>query len=172
VNISLVQLLAAMGRINPAAWDAIIPHGPVQRIASASSLADEVALNPQPLPPREELQFAAARVANEIASAAISAEAAGMGEEAHRIVDAAIDDWCGTGTGHHHFPWPHPWPVPWHLQDPDPHQSAIATARLVGALTLASTASRMDGGHAKDALAHGAEQLAEAALSREPAMAR
>lgn len=172
MNISLVQLLAAMGRINPAAWDAIIPHGPVQRLATASSLADEVALNPQPLPPREELQFAAATVAGEIAAAAIGAEAAGMGEEAHRIVDQAIDEWCGTGTGHHRFPWPHPWPVPWYLQDPEPQQWAVETARLVGALTLASTASRMTSGPARDALAHGAEQLAEAALSRETAMAR
>ena len=171
MNISLVQLLARMGRINPAIWDVSVPMGPKQRFAGVS-LADEVELNPQPLPPRDELQFAAATVANEIAAAAIAAEAAGLTEEAHRIVDQAVDDWCGTGTGHRHFPWPHPWPVPWHLQDPDPHPWAVDTARLVGALTFASTASRMGEGGAKDALARGAEQLMEAALAHETALSR
>lgn len=171
MNISLVQLLASMGRINPAIWDVIVPMGP-ERAFSASSLANEVELNPQPIPPGHELQFAAARVAKEIAVAAIAAEAAGEGEEAQRIVSQAIDDWCGTPTGHRHFPWPTPWPLPWHLQDPDPHPWSVESARVVGALALASVASRMTAdGSAHEALAHGAERLMEAALAREPAYA-
>ena len=43
---NIVRLLAVLGRINPAVWDAIIPHGPVGPAA-------RVALNPQPLPPKE-----------------------------------------------------------------------------------------------------------------------
>jgi hypothetical protein len=171
VNVSLVQLLTSMGRINPAVWDFIVPMGP-ERAFSASFLANEVELNPQPIPPGHELQFAAARVANEIATAAISAEAAGMGEEAQRLVDQAIDDWCGTPTGHRHFPWPTPWPIPWQLQDPDPHPWMIETARVVGALTLASVASRMTEGSAQEALAHGAERLLETAVAQEAAFAR
>jgi hypothetical protein len=170
LNLSLVQLLASMGRINPAIWDWIVPMGP-ERAFAASSLASEVELNPQPIPPGHELQFAAARVANDIAVAAIAAEAAGDGGEAQRIVSQAIDDWCGTPTGHRPFPWPTPWPIPWHLQDPDPHPWSIETARVVGALTLASIASRMTEGSAEEALAHGAERLMEVALQTELAFA-
>jgi hypothetical protein len=159
-----------MGRINPAIWDWIVPMGPA-RAFSASSLASEVELNPQPIPPGHELQFAAVRVANEIALAAIAAEATGEGEEAHRIVSQAIDDWCGTPTGHRPFPWPTPWPIPWHLQDPDPHPWSVESARVVGALTLASVASRMTEGAAEEALAHGAERLMEVALQRDFAFA-
>jgi hypothetical protein len=170
LDIRLVQLLASMGRINPAIWDWIVPMGP-ERAFSASSLASEVELNPQPIPPGHELQFAAVRVANEIALAAIAAEAAGEGEDAHRIVTQAIDDWCGTPTGHRPFPWPGPWPIPWHLQDPDPHPWSVETSRVVGALTLASVASRMTEGSAQEALAHGAERLMEVALQTELAFA-
>ena len=171
MNISLVQLLASMGRINPAIWDVIVPMGPEKRF-SASSLASEVELNPQPFPPGQELQFAAARVAKEIALAAIAADAAGESEEAQRIVGQAVDDWCGTPTGHRHFPWPTPWPLPWHLQDPDPHPWSVETARVVGALTLASIASRMTEGGAQEALEHGAERLMDVALAGAPAVAR
>ena len=170
MNISLVQLLASMGRINPAIWDWIVPMGP-EKAFSASWLGSEVELNPQPIPPGHELQFAAARVANEIALAAIAAEAAGDGDEAQRIVSQAVDDWCGTPTGHRPFPWPTPWPTPWHLQDPDPHPWTIETARIVGALTLASVASRMTEGSAEEALAHGAERLMEVSLQTELAFA-
>ena len=170
MNISLVQLLASMGRINPAIWDWIVPMGP-ERAFSVASPASEVELNPQPIPPGHELQFAAVRVANEIALAAIAAEAAGDGEEAQRIVSQAVDDWCGTPTGHRPFPWPTPWPIPWHLQEPDPHPWTVETGRIVGALTLASVASRMTEGSAEEALAHGAERLMDVALQTELAFA-
>lgn len=170
MNMRLIQLLASMGRINPAIWDWIVPMGP-ERAFSASLLASEVELNPQPIPPGHELQFAAVRVANEIASAAVAAEAAGESEGAQRIVSQAMDDWCGTPTGHRPFPWPGPWPIPWHLQDPDPHPWTVETARVVGALTLASVASRMTEGAAQEALEHGAERLMEVALQTELAFA-
>ena len=149
---NIVRLLAVLGRINPAVWDAIIPHGPVG--------PQRVALNPQPLPPKEALLRASAEVAHDIASAAVFTEAAG-GEPA-RLVSQAIDDWCGTRP--RPFPWPHPFPFPW-PPEPEPHPDwDIGASRVVGALALAQVASRMEDGAARDALAKGAEQLLDAGL--------
>ncbi|HET8751479.1 MAG TPA: hypothetical protein VFM43_03010 [Gaiellaceae bacterium] len=164
MNINLLELLAIWGRINPAIFDVIHPMGP-ERAFSVISPADAVELNPQPLPPRAELQLAAARVANEIALAAVAAEAAGNDEAAERIVMQAVDDWCGTPSGHRPIPWPGPWPFPSYLEDPTPVPWLVDTVRLVGALTLASVGSRMAEGAAREALGHGAERLMDAALA-------
>jgi len=163
MNIDLIRLLVSLGKINPAIWDAIIPHGPVLSVISKSSPASEVALNPQPIPPREKLELASAWVAKEIARAAIAAEAAGS-DGASTIVARAIDDWCGTPHGRLPIPWPGPWPYPWTLDDVDADLD-IDSSRVVGALTLASVASRMADGEARAALAKGAEQLLEVGLS-------
>ena len=162
---NVVRLLAVLGRINPAVWDVIIPHGPVSSRSSAVRAfapgVDAVALNPQPLPPKELFHRASAAVAHDIAFAAISAQAAGS-DAAGRIVSDAVDDWCGTRP--RPFPWPHPWPFPW-PPEPEPNPDwDIAESRLVGALTLASVASRLQDGPARDALAKGAEQLLDVAL--------
>jgi hypothetical protein len=163
MNIDLIRLLATLGKINPAIWDVIIPHGPVLSTISKQSPGIEVELNPQPIPPGHELEFASAKVAKEIAHAAIAAEAAG-GQGASAIVSRAIDDWCGTPPRHIPIPWPGPWPFPWTLDEiggePD-----VGASRVVGALTLASVASRMADGEARAALAKGAEQLLEVGLS-------
>jgi hypothetical protein len=160
---SLLRLLLALGRINPAIWDAIIPHGPVLASFSKASPGSQVELNPQPIPPGHELELASAKMANQIAHAAIAAEAAGN-EGATRIVSRAVEEWCGTPPGHRPIPWPGPWPFPWTTgpRDPelDPHASQI-----VGALTLASVASRMSEGAVQTALAEGAEKLLEAGLA-------
>jgi hypothetical protein len=163
VNINLLDLLARMGRINPAIFD-VIPRGPLGAFRALSA-GEAVELNPQPIPPGVELQFAAARVANEIALAAVAAEAAGNDEAAERIVAQAMDDWCGTPSGHRPIPWPGPWPFPWHLDDPDPHPWLVDTVRLVGALTLASIGAQVAEGAARDALGHGGERLQEHALA-------
>lgn len=164
MNIDLLELLAIMGRINPAIFDVIHPMGP-ERAFSALSAGEAVELNPQPIPPGVELQFAAARVANEIALAAVAAEAGGNEEAAERIVAQAVDDWCGTPTGHRPIPWPGPWPFPSYLQEPDPHPWVVDTVRLVAALTLASVGSRVAEGVAREALGQGAERVLEAALA-------
>jgi hypothetical protein len=164
VNINLLELLAIMGRINPAIWDVIHPMGP-ERGVTFLSPGEAVELNPQPIPPGREFQFAAARVANEIALAAIAAEAAGSEEGAERIVAQAADDWCGTPSGHRPIPWPGPWPFPSYLEDPDPHPWLVDTVRLVAALTFASVGSRVAEGVASEALKQGAERLTEAALA-------
>ena len=145
---NIVRLLAVLGRINPAVWDAIIPHGPVG--------PQRVALNPQPLPPKEAMLRAAAEVAHDIAFAAAA------GGEPGRLVSDVIDDWCGTKP--RPFPWPHPFPFPW-PPEPEPHPDwDIGASRVVGALTLAQVASRMEDGPARDALAKGAEQVLDAGL--------
>jgi hypothetical protein len=163
VNINLLDLLARMGRINPAIFD-VIPRGP-QGAFRALSAGEAVELNPQPIPPGIEFQFAAARVANQIALAAVAAAAAGNDEGAERIVMEAVDDWCGTPGGHRPVPWPGPWPYPSDLHDPDPHPWLVDTVRLVGALTLASVGAQLAEGAAREALGHGAERLLEAALA-------
>ena len=166
---NLVGLMMVIGRINPAIWDAIIPMGPkYDGAVIRASKASEVELNPQPIPPGHELAFASARVAHEIASAAIAAEAAGS-EFAGSIVSRAIDDWCGTPHGHRPIPWPGQWPFPWFSQngvhEPDPHPWDIATSRVVGALAFASVAAQLEEGEVREALASGADQLLEAGLS-------
>jgi hypothetical protein len=167
VNVKLLDLLARMGRINPAVFD-VIPRGP-QRAFRALSPGETVELNPQPLPPRIEVQFAAAQVAHEIALAAVAAAAAGNEEGAERIVMEAVDDWCGTPTGHRPIPWPRPWPFPFDLLAPDPEPWLVDTVRLVGALTLASVGAQVAEGPAREALGHGAERLLEVALAGEGA---
>ena len=164
---SIVRLLAVLGKINPAVWDAIIPHGPVGphghafRSFARSSAAE---LNPQPLPPKHELLLASAAVAHDIAFAAVSADAAGSGTGS-RLVARAIDDWCGTRPPRIPIPWPGPWPFPW-PPEPEPHPEwDIGASRVVGALSLASVASRLGEGDVRDALAKGAEQLLEAGLA-------
>jgi hypothetical protein len=167
ISIDLLRLLAVLGRINPAVWDAIIPHGPVLAglaVAGEVSKASEVELNPEPLPPKEALLFASAAVAQDIASAAVAAEAAGT-EGAARIVERAVDDWCGTAHPRFPIPWPSPWPVPW-PPDPEPHPEwDVGASRVVGALSLASVASRLTEGEAHGTLSKGAERLLEAGLA-------
>src|SRR4051794_41888083 len=95
---NLDRLLAVLSRINPAVWDAIIPHGPVQAHAVTArrlSPGAAVALNPQPLPPKEALLLESAAVARDIAFAAVSAEAAGN-DAAGRPPARAGDHWGGT----------------------------------------------------------------------------
>jgi hypothetical protein len=154
---SILQLSAVLRKIPPEAFDAIFPHGPVLKHRAAE-------LNPQPLPPKEQLLVASAAVAQDIAFAAVSAQAAGSGSAA-RLVASAIDDWCGTRPPHIPIPWPGPWPFPW-PPEPEPHPDwDIGAMRVVGALSLASVASRLEEGELQDALAKGAEQLLEAGLA-------
>ena len=160
------QLIAVLGRINPAIFDLIFPHGPVQTAHRLASRFEEVALNPQPLPPEpppEKLQRVSALVAHEIAFAAIAMEAAG-GEGAARMINSAIDDWCGNGRPPIPIPWPGPWPFAF---DPAaaPKELDVAASRTVGALAFAAVASRMSSGKVREALSAGADKLLEAGLA-------
>jgi hypothetical protein len=159
------QLLSVLARINPAIYDYIFPHGPVQGHALASRV-NEVALNPQPLPPEpppERLQRVSALVAQNIAFAAIAAEAAGQNGGV-RMISSAIDDWCGNGRPPIPIPWPGPWPFAFAL-DAVPEDLDVATSRLVGALSFAAVAQRMGKGKVRDALSAGADKLLDASLA-------
>jgi hypothetical protein len=161
---SIVRLLAVLGKIDPAVWDAIIPHGPIQRLSVARSFrpgGELVALNPQPLPPKEAFLIESAAVAHDIAYAAINAEAA-RSDAVGPMVSEAIRGWCGNEPR----PWPRPWPIPW-PPEPEPNPDwDIDASRVVGALSLANVASRLDEGPARDALTQGAEQLLEVGLEQ------
>jgi hypothetical protein len=166
VNIDLLEFVNRMGRIHPEIYD-IIPRGPQRdgRVFSALSPGEAVELNPQPIPPGVQMQFAAARVFHEIALAAVAAEAAGNDEAAERIVTRAVDDICGTPPRHRPIPWPNSWPFPTDVYVPDPIPWLVDTVRLVAALTLASVGAQVAEGAAREALEHGAERVMEAALA-------
>lgn len=60
-------------------------------------------------------------------------------------------------------PLARPLPYPWTIETDG--KIDVSASRVVGALTLASVASRMADGEAQGALAKGAEQLLEVGLS-------
>jgi hypothetical protein len=160
----LVSLVSILGRINPAIFDAIFPHGPIVFHGGFSRLSAAASdLNPQPLPPKEQLLVASAAVARDIAFAALAAEAVGTGGGA-RVIGAAIDDWCGT-VPRVPIPWPRPWPFPWPLNEKQPDLD-IAASRLVGALSLAAVAARLPDGAVKEAMGKGVDQLADVAFGQ------
>lgn len=100
-------LIGLIARRFPAVWDIIGGLRP----------GDLVALNPQPLPPRE--RFVTALADALVGRAEQLAEVAGAlgdpGEERGIIivsgyVNRLVDDWCGTG---YRPRWPFPGPPPW-----------------------------------------------------------
>lgn len=169
----VLQLLAVLRRVPPSAWDAIIPHGPsyqrVSYIPGPLPGPGRISVTPIQLPeppkPQDPLLLAAAAVAQQVANAAIAAEAAGQEGASARIVSDAVDDWCGTGP--HPIPWPRRWPFPW-PPDHEPQPEWVAsTAQVVGALSLASVASQLADGETRQALVQGAQQLLEQGLTSE-----
>jgi hypothetical protein len=168
------KLMLILARMNPAMYDALIPHSHFNAQPHVAAMAltkasaspgEEVMLNPQPLPPADAFLAASAEVAHDIARAAIAAEVSGG--SARGIVSSAIDEWCGTPRP---WPWPWPWPGPSSVDggDPEPHPEwDFDASRLVGSLTLASVAARMKDGEARIAIEQGAEQLLDAALAAE-----
>ena len=166
MNVKLLNLLVKLGHISPAIYD-VIPKGP-QAAFRTLSPAEAVELNPQPIPPGVQLQLATARVAHEVALAAVAAETAGDIRAAKRIVARAVDDFCGTPSRRRPIPWPDPWPFPSSGQTPGPRPVPVDTVRLVVALTFASIGSRMARGAAKEALGNGAERLVATALAGQP----
>jgi len=149
-----MSLLSIIGNINPQAWDYIVPQGPFPQEGRSASLAEQVALNPQPLPPGEAFVIGAAEMAHSIARMAIESEI--RGESSIAVVSGFVDDWCGT-------PWPHRWPRPG--PDPSPDPWLVQTGRVVGAIVFASVGSRLGDGELSKAFLGGAERLAEAATS-------
>jgi hypothetical protein len=101
-------LLGLIARRFPAVWDVI---------GGGLLLGDEVALNPQPLPPRERFVTALgeALVARAEQLGEVATAFGDRGEERGIIivggyVGQLVDDWCGTGFRPR---WPFPGPPPW-----------------------------------------------------------
>jgi hypothetical protein len=149
----VVALLALLGWIPPEAWDAVVGQGPLLRYRG-----DRVALNPQPLPPRDPFLSGAALMAHEVVGLAVESDL--RGQFSADLVHQLVDDWCGT-------PWPRKWPWPWPGPRPDegpsPDPWRIDAGRAIGALVFASAGSRLAEGDVRTALLEGAERLAEAA---------
>lgn len=125
---------------------------------------EEVELQPQPLPPVEQFEIAAAIMTHRFAQMAIESEI--QGRPASRIINDMVDDWCGTP------PWPRNWPRPVPGSGPEPgprpneaaDQRLVQAGRIVGALVLANFGSRLVKGQLGEALLSGAERLTNAAL--------
>jgi hypothetical protein len=148
-----VALLTVLGRIPPEAWDAIVGHGPLTRYRW-----DRVALNPQPLPPRDPFFAEAALMAHEVVGLAVESDL--RGEFSADVVYQLVDDWCGT-------PWPRKWPWPWPGPRPDegssPEPWRVDVGRAIGAVVFASAGSRLGEGDVRTALLEGAQRLADVA---------
>lgn len=155
------RLLSIIASIRPEIWDAIYPHGPVigyaQPVAGiAATRFDRVALNPQPLPPREEFLVGAAYLAKEIARIAIETEA--RGESSYSFVSEVVDDWCGTS-----WPGKFPFPVHPHVPDPDPAPWDVIAGRVVAAIVFTSIADRITDDKFSAIFADAADRLIAAA---------
>lgn len=122
------NLIAVIGRLHPASYDLIFPHGPVvdavhaARHSHGHGYRDDhgyVALNPQPLPPRQIFAGfeTGAAVGHEVVRAAGVARAFGI-ELRFDVVDI-----CPPPKPWPPLPWPFPWPprtYPWRTDELGP----------------------------------------------------
>lgn len=170
------KLLAIVARLHPVVWEVIGPHNPALR--GMHSRAEEVALNPQPIPPGEEFLAGAAMLAHEQVRAAVTLNQ--NPGEAVDLIQTIIADWeeCGTRWPHWPLPWPGPFPGAGvdELRGPSPMPWDIATAQVIVAIIFASAAARLgafdhrssddkERGALGTALAEGADRLTHAALA-------
>lgn len=141
------SLIAIIGRVNPAIYDFVFPHGhrvevelnpqPLPPVARAYAELNPqplppvarayAELNPQPLPPGVEI---GANVGHELVRAAGFARAFGL------RLKLSTDDICPPPRGP--WPWPFPWPGPWPGPDEEWEQFAAGYALGLGA-TLEAT---------------------------------
>jgi len=152
-----VKVLALLGRSRPEIFDAFPPQG-----IGALDRVEAVALNPQPLPPRDPLVTGAVLMARRLSQLAVEDDV--RGQPPAEWLSEVVDEWCGT-------PWPRKWPWPGPGPGPQeggvPEPGSVNEARVAGAAVLASIAARLGDGDLREALAHGAERLAEAAAQEQ-----
>ncbi|HEY5788220.1 MAG TPA: hypothetical protein VIT65_25980 [Microlunatus sp.] len=141
--------LALIIALNPKAAD-VIPRGPLRSAVAHSGLGDEVALNPQPLPPAE-LSIGASLM-HKITAAAIASE-----ESFGSTLLRDVDDWCGTG-------WPRRWPKGWPVGGPVPDPRETSQLLLGGLLAAAEIAAHYDDPEIVSAFDKAIEMLGDAAV--------
>src|SRR5215212_1986011 len=161
-----VQLLRLLARLHPELWEIIHPHLPLIDGGARSRPAErfaEVALNPQPLPPRVELRVAVQRTARAVADATIAAHLAGR--DAGEVLQQVGDDWCPNPPGPK-IPWPRHWPHPWPSGEPYPIEPefVIPALQAEAGLVFQSYALDIADERLSVAFGHLADRLIDAAL--------
>ncbi|OZB87671.1 MAG: hypothetical protein B7X41_12205 [Microbacterium sp. 14-71-5] len=122
-----MQAISIIGRLHPEIFD--ILGTPTAVVGRYRSRFDQVALNPQPLPPGPpEALVTGVRAAAELVRLAFTAHQLGV------AFDADPDDWCGTPP-HVPIPWPYP-PI---TQDPDPHPWLVYNLGVALGLELSAS---------------------------------
>ncbi len=140
--------LALIIALVPEAAD-VIPRGPLR--SAHLRIGDEVALNPQPLPPAGTV--VGARLMHKLTAAAI----AGDGFGGQFLED--LDDWCGTG-------WPRRWPKKHPVLGPHPEPWDVTQVMLGGMLAAAEISAHYDGPDVVAALDKAIDMLGEAAVNQ------
>jgi hypothetical protein len=161
---SSARLLRVLARLHPNLWELLHPHVPLVR--DRARPGDEVALNPQPLPPKELLRFETVRVATAAAEAAIAAQLAGR--DAGEVLQVVVDDWCPTSPGRV-IPWPRHWPHPWPPGEPYPIvedlEGLAQAVQAQAAVVFGAYAEGIADEQLAASFARIADRLEEAALS-------
>jgi hypothetical protein len=177
------QMLRLLARFRPQIWDAIDPHGPLfasplrsvilrrgdevalnpQPLPPIDQLRLAVMLNPQPLPPIERLQVAVHQTAHAVANAAIAARWAGR--DSRELLQSVADDWCPTPPSPV-IPWPKDWPFPWPPGEPYPIAPEFVTPAMQAeaAMIFQSYASGIGNEELSAAFSGLADRLVDAAL--------
>lgn len=125
--------------------------------------ASDARLNPQPLPPNppvDRLLLEAAVMARSVVRLAVEESLRGT-PNASLMIRELVDDWCDRQ-------WPRKWPFPGpqlNHQGIDPER--IKAARVAGALVFSSYASRITDNDLRSVLVEGAEKLTSAAIHHE-----
>jgi len=147
--------LGLVAAIKPAAYD-VIPRGPLKAGAERAIIVvgglEQVALNPQPLPPQESVAVGA-----QLVHLVFGAALAGGGQDFAGAFLAEVDDWCGTG-------WPRRWPFPW-PPEPEPDPRWRSEVFLGAALAVADIAGHYPAGEVQDVLGKAVEQFLDQAVS-------
>jgi len=141
--------LALIVALNPKAAD-IIPHGPLAVRVAGRFRGDEVALNPQPLPPKEIT--VGWQVMQHVAGGAIVRDGGFSGSFL-----SEIEDWCGTG-------WPRRWPKGDPVTGPSPEPWATSQVLIGAMLAAAELSAHYDDAEAVDALDKAVDMLGDAVV--------
>jgi len=161
------RLLELMAHLDPRWWEIINPpqpsvvNGGLSTVRSTADV-DEVALNPQPLPPSEALWRAIRDMSVSVAEATIAASLAGR--KPAEILKEVGDDICPRPPK---IPWPKKWPVPVQLQ----HALAVdgnlvaPAIQATAAIVFQTYATRTTDKALSTAFAGLADRLADTALS-------